>query len=309
VARSLLQAEVVAVVTTATSNHIGEPWAWDDFVDLSDRASHPCGIFRSRRLSVFAKLSTDPRGKELFDAELKGLALLRTVAGARTPTAVGDGPFVVDENRVLLLLEGLTGRHGDRRTPDDWRAMGRALAALHRTRGDHFGLDQFDGFFGPLPQDNRPTTSARWTDFYAERRLGPRLRDAVDSGHLPAALADGVERIIDRLAQWGGPEPQPTLLHGDPQQNNIVSTDAGAVLLDAAPYYGHPEADLALVDFFEPVPAVLFDGYRDAMPIDAGFASRRNLWRLHADLAAVAVGGAFGRLCVPRISDAIDSYR
>ena len=306
---SLLHAEVVAVVATETTNHIGEPWVWDDFVDLSDQASHPCGIFRSRRLSVFAKLSADPAGKELFEAELQGLALLRTVAGAQTPTPVGPGCFAVDEGIFLLLSEGLTGRHGSTRTPDDWRLMGRALAGLHRTSTDHFGLDQFDGFFGPLPQDNRPTVSPLWVDFYAERRLGPRLRDAVDSGHLPETLAHGVEAIILRLPELGGPEPQPALLHGDPQQNNVISTDGGAVLVDAAPYYGHPEADLALVDNFEPVPPALFDGYREEMPIDPGFAGRRQLWRLHADLAAVAVGGAFGRLCVSRVGDTIDSYR
>jgi fructosamine-3-kinase len=309
VSRSLLQAEVVAVVTTATSRYIGEPWHWDDFVDLSDRASHPCGIFRSRRLSVFAKLGTGSRGKELFEAELKGLLYLRTVAGARTPTPVATEPVVVDDDAVLLLLEGLAGRHGAARTAEDWLAMGRTLAGLHRTRADHFGLDEFDGFFGPLPQDNRPTTSPRWVDFYAERRLGPRLRDAVDSGHLPGALAQGVQHILDRLSELGGPEPQPTLLHGDPQQNNIISTDAGAVLIDVAPYYGHPEADLALVDFFEPVPAAVFDGYRDEMPIDAGFAARRALWRLHSELAAVAVGGTFGRLCLSRIGVAVDAYR
>jgi fructosamine-3-kinase len=221
---------------------------------------------------------------------------------------VGPGLFVVDQGTFLLLYEGLTGRHGEARTPEDWRAMGRGLAALHRTRGDHFGLDEFDGFFGPLPQDNRPTTSALWIDFYCERRLVPRLRDAVDSGHLPMTLAAGVEHIARRLAELAGPEPQPALLHGDPQQNNMVSTDGGAVLIDAAPYYGHPEADLALVDHFEPVPDALFDGYREVMPIDAGFATRRRLWRLQADLAAVAVGGAFGRLCLGRISGAIDSF-
>jgi fructosamine-3-kinase len=309
VANALLRADVIAVVRAATSDHIGEPWEWQDFVDLSDRASHPCGVFGSHRLSVFAKLSTEPRGMELFDAELKGLALLRTAAGVRTATPIGPGMFVVDGGVSLFLSEGLSGRHGALRTPDDWRAMGRTLAVLHRAHGDRFGLDDFDGFFGPLPQDNRPTHSLRWADFYIERRLVPRLRDAVDSGHLSRTLADGVEQIVGRLHELTGPEPQPSLLHGDPQQNNMVSTGAGTVLVDAAPYFGHPEADLALVDYFEPVSEALFDGYREDMPIDAGFAMRRRLWRLHADLAAIAVGGAFGLSRLPNIGDAVDFYR
>ena len=50
------------------------------------------------------------------------------------------------------------------------------------------------------------------------------------------------------------PEPVPTLVHGDAQESNFVSTRDGAVLVDACPYFGHPELNLALVDYFEPVP-------------------------------------------------------
>lgn len=311
VANVLLQSEVVAVVGRATSKYIGKPWDWDDFVDMTDRASHPCGIFRSRVLSVFAKLSADARGMELFEAEVKGLALLRTAANARTPMPVGAGVFAVGHNTFLLLSEGLTGRHGAFRTSEDWGGIGRAIAVLHHTRGDHCGLDDFNGFFGPLPQENRPTSSATWADFYADRRLTPRLRDAVDSGYLPMALADAVEQIIRRLPELSGPEPQPTLLHGDPQPNNFISTDVGAVMVDAAPYFGHPEADLALVDWIEPVPMELFDRYKEEHRIDSGFIERRELWRLHAYLAAVAVVGdkVLGRRCLQRIVDAVDSYR
>jgi fructosamine-3-kinase len=34
----------------------------------------------------------------------------------------------------------------------------------------------------------------------------------------------------------------------------FVTTDTGAVVADVAPYFGHPEIDLALVDYFHPVP-------------------------------------------------------
>jgi hypothetical protein len=54
------------------------------------------------------------------------------------------------------------------------------------------------------------------------------LRAAVDSGHLPQALAARVGDIAARLPALAGPEPRPSLLHGDAQQNNFVSTAAGA---------------------------------------------------------------------------------
>ena len=139
--------------------------------------------------------------------------------------------------------------------------------------GARFGLEHFNGFFGPLRQDNNPVTSNRWVDFYTERRVVPFLRSAVDSGHLPMDLAADVERLVQRLPSVCGPEPQPTLLHGDAQQNNFVTTDTGAVVADVAPHFGHPEIDLALVDYFHPVPDDVFDAYRDIHSIEAGFAN------------------------------------
>ncbi|MGH3173688.1 MAG: fructosamine kinase family protein [Streptosporangiaceae bacterium] len=101
------------------------------------------------------------------------------------------------------------------------------------------------------------------------------------------------------------------MLHGDAQQNNFVSTAAGAVVIDPAPYFGHPEADRALVDYFQPVPDEVFRAYRDITPVDRGFAGRRELWRLPAYLAVIAVDGdgPFGRRYLERLAAAVRFYR
>jgi fructosamine-3-kinase len=210
----------------------------------------------------------------------------------------------------LLLFEALPERRPDARTAADWRSIGRALATLHAVPGPAFGLPA-NGYFGPLPQDNAPVHPDSWTIFYAERRLLPHLRLATGSGHLPTALAAGIERIIGRLPALAGPEAQPALLHGDAQQHNFVSTPAGAVLVDAAPYFGHPELDLALLGYFDPVPQHVFDGYAELRPIDGGFPQRRELWRLYAYLAVLVVAGGtpFGRQFLARIDQAVTSYR
>ncbi|HKS98919.1 MAG TPA: fructosamine kinase family protein, partial [Rugosimonospora sp.] len=87
--------------------------------------------------------------------------------------------------------------------------------------------------------------------------------------------------------------PARPLLHGDAQQHNFLSSPSGAVLIDAAPYFGHPEMDLALVDVFQPVPAGVFRAYREVRPIDPDLEHRRELWRLPAYLAVVAVAGTY----------------
>jgi fructosamine-3-kinase len=150
----------------------------------------------------------------------------------------------------------------------------------------------------------------RWTDFYAERRLWPLLRSAVASDQLPPDLAAGVARLIRRLPELAGPEPRPTLLHGDAQQNNFLTTATEAALLDVAPYFGHPEIDLALLDYFAPVPDEMFAAYRDVTPIDPGFWGRRELWRLFAYLAVITVDGAsaFGHRFLDRIAAVVASY-
>lgn len=163
-----------------------------------------------------------------------------------------------------------------------WRRSARSI--IHQ-----FGLGDFNGFIGPLPQDNAPVPSNRWADFYVARRVMPMLRFARDSGHISNDLAADVERVTHRLPEFAGPEPGPTLLYGDAQQHNFLSTDSGAVIIDPAPYYGHPEIDLALVDIYDPVSADVFDGYRDIMPIESGFAHRRELWRMFICLAAIGV--------------------
>ena len=284
----LLEANVKSVIESAASRHLGRSWASGAFTDLNDRASHPCGVLHGEPFSVFAKLGMGDLGGEVFQAELSGLVLLRERAPIPTPTPIGTGLVPLDHG-FLLLTEALPERPPQDRTPDDWRSIGHTLATLHHVHDARFGLEHLNGFFGPLPQDNTPVTTNRWVDFYTERRVLPLLRSAVDSGHLPTDLAAHVERLVQRLPSLGGPEPQPTLLHGDAQQHNFVSTDTGAVVADVAPYFGHPEIDLALVDYFQPVPEDVFDAYRDTAPIDAGFALRRDLWRIFVDLACVTV--------------------
>jgi fructosamine-3-kinase len=186
----------------------------------------------------------------------------------------------------LLVLEAVREVE---RTPRAWRQIGQALAQIHQVRGQRFGLER-NGYFGPLPQDNAPHDN--WANFYAERRLWPGLRMAIDSRNLPLEMARQVEKLIARLPELCGPEPVPTLLHGDAQKNNYISTEKGAVVIDPAVYYGHPEVDLAYIDYFEPVPADVFDGYRDILPIAADFPERRDLWRVWGYLAAVSVEGA-----------------
>src|SRR5262249_49498264 len=152
-------------VERAATAHRGRPWASRGFTDLCERAAHPAGILHGPSFSVFAKLSVADGGKERFTAELAGLELLRLRARGPTPTPVAAGVVSIGA-RALLLLEALSEQPGEYRSTEDLRSIGHVLAALHRVQEERFGLTLLDGFFGPLPQDNRPVPSNSWADYY-----------------------------------------------------------------------------------------------------------------------------------------------
>jgi protein-ribulosamine 3-kinase len=278
------------------SEHRGRRWRAREVSDRTEFACHPCAVLSDGAYAVFAKFSDAADGWAQFEIELAGLRLLSERAGVRTPTPVGLVPV---PGGSLLVLEAV--QPVDRR-PHHWRQIGRTLARIHRIQGERFGLET-DGYFGPLVQENTPTRD--WPAFYAERRLGPGLRLAVDSGNLPPHLARQVETLISRLPELCGPDVVPTLLHGDAQQNNFLSTEQGAVVIDPAIYYGHPEVDLAALDCFQPVPDDVFAGYQEERPLDPGFWERRPLWRVWGYLAGVAVEGQ-GYL--GRLSESVQKY-
>lgn len=278
-----------APIERVVSEHTQRQWKIQAARDMSDYACHPCAILSNGSCSVFAKFSDAPNGLEQFEIELAGLRLLRERTGILIPTPIGILPV---PGGTILVLEAVQAVE---RTPRHWRQIGQTLARIHQVKGEQFGLET-QGYFGPLHQDNTPMSS--WQAFYIERRLLPYLRLAVDSGNMPQGLTRQVEKIITRFPELCGPEIMPTLLHGDAQQNNFISTGLGAVVIDPAVYYGNPEIDLAALDSFKPVPADILDAYQDELSIDAGFWERRHLWRICLYLAAVTVEGAgyLGRL-------------
>jgi protein-ribulosamine 3-kinase len=283
-------------IEQAVSEHYQIKWQVKEFFDMHDFASHPSAVLSDGNLSVFIKLSEAKHGVDQFEAEMAGLKLLGERAGVLTPALVA---LISVPAGVILVIEAVEAVE---RTAREWREMGRTLARIHQVNGSFFGSER-QGYFGPLFQDNRPLLS--WIDFFLERRLWPRLTGAIDSGCLPSTIIHRVESLIARLPGLEIPEARPVLLHGDAQQNNFISTANGTMVIDPAVYYGHPEVDLALVDYFQPVPEDVFDGYSEIMPIDPGFRERRDLWRIPAYLAAVQVEGA-GHLF--RLEKALDQY-
>lgn len=276
--------------------YCGHSWKITRESDYSEFSCHHSAIVSDGSLAVFFKYSDTTDAKRRFEVELSNLRTLVDKAGVLVPKPIG---IVQVDKGMLLLMEALEAIN---RGPGQWKQIGATLARIHRVKGETFGFNA-DGFWGPLFQDNKPTLN--WANFYKERRLLPLLKTAADSGNVPLPVLARIESLIPRLPELCGPEVTPTLLHGDAQQNNFISTAGGTYIIDPAIYFGHPEMDLAFIDSFQPVPDTVFKSYRDEMPIDSGFGKRRDLWRIPLYLAAVALEGP---MHLPRLTNALKTY-
>jgi protein-ribulosamine 3-kinase len=264
------------------SAYLGRMWRVMNVQDMSDFSSHPAAILSDETYAVFVKLYEGHIAQEQLKLELAGLRLLTERSGVLTPVIIGN---IQVGDGSLAVMEAV---HVVERERIHWRQIGQALAQLHSARWDRFGLETH-GYWGSLYQDNSPL--ADWPNFFWERRIAPRLSAAVDSGNLPRDLVPQIEKLSSRLQWLCGPKVEPCLLHGDAHQNNFLSTAKGPVMIDPAAYYGHPEIDLAYVDFFAPVSDELFLGYQEMAPLDPGFVQRRDLWRIPGWLGMVQVDG------------------
>lgn len=213
-------------------------------------------------------------------AEADGLERLRAAAGLRIPRILGmDGS--------QLLLEDL-----GRGTPaaDFAQSAGFGLAEQHRVTDTRFGLPH-DGWCGDGFQDNTPAADGH--RFFAERRLAPQARRALDDGRLEAADMDRIERICGRLPDWIPAQP-PALLHGDLWLGNLhCCADGRPALIDAgAVHFGWAEADLSmLVLFGEPEPR-LFTAYAERASLRGDWRERAPLYNLYHLLNHLNLFGA-----------------
>ncbi|MET7453099.1 fructosamine kinase family protein [Streptomyces sp. NPDC005574] len=206
-------------------------------------------------------------------AEAAGLRWLAE-AGARVPAVRG-----LDED--WLLTDRVPAGRPDARAA---LRLGHELAALHAAGAPAFGAPPpggpEDAYIGRAPMRNVPGRD--WPSWYAEHRVLPYLRRAVDAGTVRPAEAAVVERVCERLPELAGPAEPPARLHGDLWNGNVLwGADGHAWLIDPAAHGGHRETDLAMLHLFGcPHLESVLDGYRRARPLADDWADRVSLHQL-----------------------------
>jgi fructosamine-3-kinase len=215
-----------------------------------------------------------------FEAEARGLGLLRQAGGLRVPD-------VFEVGADCIVLEDL-----GQGTPavDYWVRAGSGLALQHDSRGERFGFTH-RGFCGDSPQDNHPDGDG-WR-FFAERRLLPQMRRARDCGLIDRRDADAIESVCGRLRELV-PDLPPVLLHGDLWLGNLhVCADGTPALIDAAAvHYGWAEAELAMLTLFGSPPEAFFHAYAERVPLRRDWRERAPVYNLYHLLNHVNLFGA-----------------
>jgi protein-ribulosamine 3-kinase len=233
----------------------------------------------------FLKLN-DAQHLPMFVAEAAGLDAIAATNTIRVPRPIAHGSAGGQSYLVLEHLE-LSSR-------GDAKLLGVQLAALHHCEGKSFGFAQ-DNFIGITPQPNN--WKDNWIDFWREQRLGFQLRLAAQNGYGGQLQRLG-DKLMDALpAFFVDYTPQLSLLHGDLWSGNHAFLAGGTpVIFDPAIYYGDRECDLAMTELFGGYSADFYSAYRAAYQLDAGYATRRELYNLYHILNhANLFGGGYAR--------------
>ncbi len=253
---------------------------------------------------LFAKHRPEPP-EGFYAAEAAGLRWLGAAAAIPVPEVIAvDHAFLA-----------LTWVDAGPRTAGFEAALGAGLALLHAAGADAPGGTPggAPAFLGSIRLPDAPAHDAgawpahdagawpahdagAWPAFYAQRRLAPLLRMAVDRGAVAGRTARRVERVIERIDDLAGPPEPPARLHGDLWSGNVMAGPGGGpVLVDPAAYGGHREVDLAMLRLFGAPGPDLLAAYEDVRPLADGAQERVELWQLLPLLVhAVLFGGSYG---------------
>ncbi|HEY5989094.1 MAG TPA: fructosamine kinase family protein [Streptosporangiaceae bacterium] len=276
---------------------------------------------------VFAKVAPVGLGG-VFEAEARGLRWLASAAAVPVPAVLGwdeatlavswvpsgrpDAAAAERFGRDLARLHGAgaaafgapwPGFIASLSLPNDWRPPPLHAQPQAGHGGDvgpapgGAGVARGGGGFGAdVPGGGDRSLGAgagAWPEWYADRRVRPYLRRAVDSGALSAADAAEVEAVLARAGEMSGPAEPPSRIHGDLWSGNVLWSGGRGWLIDPAAHGGHRETDLAMLALFgAPYLDRILGAYQEVAPLAAGWRQRLPLHQLHPLLVHVCLFGA-----------------
>ena len=239
-----------------------------------------------------------------FVDEAAGLAWLAEPGAIPVPRVLA---LVESEACPGLILEWMEAGRGLSGSGE--QELGRGLAEIHLSGADFHGQRPPGTSGGGIrlgeallvgPRDERvehpegrPELS--FAELYATR-IEALAGQAVTAGGLDRHGAAVISLLAEQIDRFAGPPVPPARLHGDLWSGNVLADRSGRPwLIDPAPYGGHPEVDLAMLDLFGSLSPEFMGGYEEVLPLPEGAQERRQLWQVQPLLVhAVLFGGQYG---------------
>ena len=282
--------KLLTTISTAVSDATHRPFTLRNTTPVSGGSINEAyrleGIDGAR---YFLKLN-DAQHLAMFVAEAEGLDAIAATNTIRVPRAIAHGSAAGQSYLVMEHLE-LSSR-------GNAKLLGEQLAALHRCEGKSFGFAH-DNFIGTTPQLNGwpNERNDNWIDFWREHRLGFQLKLAEENGYSGQLQRLGKKLLEALPAFFESYTPQPSLLHGDLWSgNHAFLADGTPAIFDPAAYYGDRECDIAMTELFGGYAGDFYAAYRAAYPLDADYATRKELYNLYHILNhANLFGGGYAR--------------
>ncbi|GAC14157.1 fructosamine kinase family protein [Aliiglaciecola lipolytica] len=256
-------------ISDQISQQINQEFICDDIREITTGDSHSAYRITDGHKRFFVKLNNDDKLAN-FNAEAEGLMHLAQVNIFKIPKVICCG---VQENKSYLVLEYLRLTPGDEST---WFDFGKKLATMHKDHTQNMYGWQEDNFIGLTPQYNK--WSKKWSQFFAEQRIGFMLQLLADQGNKLADI-DKVVMTVEKLLH--GYSPTPSMLHGDLWIGNTGFHQGSAAIFDPAFYYGDRETDIAMTELFNKFPGTFYQGYDSIWPLDEHFSYRKTVYQLY----------------------------
>jgi protein-ribulosamine 3-kinase len=246
--------------------------------------------------TYFCKVNSVSKIPQLFEAEAKGLELIKTTNTFKTPEVI---KIFYNENYQFLLLEWI--EEGEK-TVDFWGNFGSSLSALHNITSNEYGLD-IENYMGSVPQSNRQNYD--WSSFFIEQRLQPLIKKCKEHNLLSSAHENIFQNLFQKLHEYFK-NVKPALVHGDLWSGNFMCNKKGEpVLIDPAVYYGIPAVDIGMTKLFGGFHYLFYEAYY----YHSGYSSNEeqnkicNLYPLLIHLFL------FGKSYLPQIEETIKEFK
>lgn len=159
------------------------------------------------------------------------------------------------------------------------------ISKIHKITNNLYGF-KFDPPIGGLKQPSKFENS--WVDFYGNKRLGMIFEIINKTNPMPKIINLGIESILKNLKNFIPNSPQPSLIHGDLWEGNILFNNGNIVaLIDPGIYFAHHEMEIAYLEWFNFISNKFYNYYREYNTLDKEYFNYSKIYHLYYSLLNV----------------------